>query len=89
MKRLREEGARHVDEGALFRTIEAMRRIVDEATDATKSARRQRERRLRLVPDGRNEADAQAQTEAAAAAEEANQSTLQPWERMFPVEEWT
>jgi putative transposase len=90
LKRLREEGNSHVDEAAIFRTIEKMRAIVDEATLATKTARRQRERRLRLIPGGRVDSapDASAAVQAAPVDEDNNQSTVQPWENMLPVEEW-
>jgi putative transposase len=56
LKRLREEGCANVDESAIFRTIEAMRAITDGAVVASKTARRQRERRLRLIPGGRIDA---------------------------------
>ena len=45
LKRLREEGRALVDEEAIFRTVEAMRAIADDAVLASKTARRQRERR--------------------------------------------
>lgn len=48
LKCLREEGRSHVDEHAIFRAVEAMRRIADEAVITSKAARRQRERRQRL-----------------------------------------
>ena len=44
LKRLREEGRAQVDETAIFRTIEAMRAIADDASAASKTARRQRAR---------------------------------------------
>jgi putative transposase len=91
LKRLREEGSRHVDEAAIFRTIEAIRKIVDEAKSATKTARRQRERRLQVIQGGRIDPlpGEATQPQAPVAADEADQSTVQPWERMFPVEKWS
>ena len=50
LKRLREEGRAQVDENAIFTAIDAMRGIAERASAATKTARRQRERRLRLEP---------------------------------------
>lgn len=86
LKRLREDGRALVDEAAIFRTIEAMRAIANDAVRASKMARRQRERRLRVVPGGRSdllpiepdEADTLRQI----------REELPPHERMFPVEEW-
>ena len=86
LKRLRDEGRSLVDEEAIFRTIEAMRAIADGAVRASKAARRQRERRLRVAPEGRggllpvepDEADRFRQIG----------EDLPPHERMFPVEEW-
>jgi putative transposase len=86
LKRLREEGRAHVDEGAIFRTIETMRTIADEAVVASKVARRQRERRLRLIQGGRIDVVAASADTTAVEEEESN---LQPWERMLPVEEWS
>jgi putative transposase len=48
LKRLREEGRADVDEDAIFAAIAAMRGIADKACANSKTARRQRERRLRL-----------------------------------------
>ena len=86
LKRLHEQGRAVVDEAAIFRTIETMRAIADDAVLTRKLARRQRERRLRVIAGGRcdllpvepDEADRFRQI-----TEE-----LQPHERMFPVEEW-
>ena len=91
LKRLREEGHIEVDEGAIFRTIEAMRAITDEAVASSKTARRQRERRLRLIQGGRIDAvpGVSAPTDAADVDADDEQSKLQPWERMLPFEEWT
>jgi putative transposase len=88
LKRLREEGRVQVDEAAIFRAIQTMRHIADEAIVASKIARRQRERRLRLIQGGRAEvASVDAQVPESNTPSE--QDTLQPWERMLPVEEWT
>lgn len=91
LKRLREEGHIEVDESAIFRTIEAMRAITDEAVASSKTARRQRERRLRLIQGGRIDAvpGISAPTDAADVDTDDEQSKLQPWERMLPFEEWT
>lgn len=86
LKRLREDGRLLVDEEAIFRTIEAMRAIADGAVRASKVARRQRERRLRVTPAGRGdllpiepgEVDRFRQIS----------EDIPPHERMFPVEEW-
>lgn len=45
LRRLREDGRAAVDEDAIFKAIEAMRGIADQASAASKLARRQRERR--------------------------------------------
>lgn len=91
LKRLRDEGRATVDESAIFRTIEAMRTITDEAVVASKAARRQRERRLRLIQGGRADAlPVTATQEVATVADDAGgERTLQPWERMLPFEEWS
>jgi putative transposase len=85
LKRLRDEGRLHVDETAIFRTIETMRKIADDAIVATKTARRQRERRLRVIQGGRS--DHTPATPEPSAVED-DQDTRQPYERMLPVEEW-
>ena len=86
VKRLREDGYAHVDEGAIFRTVDAMRAITDEATAATKGARRERERRRRAATGAVPTAPSHRASEqpiatggggAAAAVE------------LFPVEEWS
>ncbi len=91
LKRLREEGALHIDEAAIFRTIEKMHKIVDEAALATKSARRRRERRLRLIQGGRSDAPSPASlsSDISTVDEENTKSTKQPWEDMLPFEEWS
>ena len=88
LKRLREEGRAQVDEPAIFRTIETMRVIAEGAVTASKAARRQQARRLRLIQGGRNDAT-QSNAATVEAMETSDQSTLQPWERMLPVEEWS
>ncbi|MGE3743703.1 MAG: Mu transposase C-terminal domain-containing protein [Geminicoccaceae bacterium] len=86
LKRLREDGRALVDEATIFRTIEAMRAIADDAVRASKTARRQRERRLRVVPGGRSDLLPVESDEADMLRQISEE--LQPHERMFPVEEW-
>jgi putative transposase len=88
LKRLREEGRLTVDENAIFRAIDAMRSITDEAVNASKIARRQRERRLRVIQGGRVDPVPTAPTSSKAPPPPRENST-QPWERMLPVEEWS
>ena len=85
LSRIREDGRALVDEAAIFRAIEAMRSIADGAVLASKTARRQRERRLR----------GPAETQSVMPCETSRPDAgvgpiepLQPHERMFPVEEW-
>jgi putative transposase len=85
LKRLREDGRAHVDEAAIFRAVESMRVIAQDASRESKVARRQRERRLRLIPGGRAEPAAVDPPPD----ENDTENTVQPWERMLPVEEWT
>lgn len=88
LKRLREDGRQTVDENTIFRAIETMRSIADEATRASKTARRQRERRLRVIQGGRvDPLPAPAPVNGLPAAP--REVTEQPWERMLPVEEWS
>ncbi|MGC2030303.1 MAG: Mu transposase C-terminal domain-containing protein [Steroidobacteraceae bacterium] len=91
LKRLREDGQTQLDESAIFRTVDAMRTITDEAVVASKAARRRRERRLRLIQGGRSDPAPGVAAAADATLDDVNdeQSKLQPWERMLPVEEWT
>ena len=87
LKRLREAGALHIDEAAIFRTIEKMRLIVDEAKAATKIARRQRERRLRLIQGGKCDSppsDSSPQVEPS--ADEDDEYSKLP---ILPFEEWS
>lgn len=86
LKRLREEGAAHVDEPAIFRAIEAMREIADQAVQHSKTARRQRERRLRVIQGGQALTDV-VKTEPSGRPY-APSDGRQPHENMFPFEEW-
>lgn len=86
LKRLREDGRSLVDEEAIFRTIEAMRTIADGAVRSSKAARRQRERRLRAVPEGRGDLLPIEPDETDRFRQIGED--LPPHERMFPVEEW-
>ena len=87
LKRLREERHAHIDEAAIFRTIDAMREIVDQATSTSKTARRQRERRFRLIPGGRVDPVPEPDYEPPVTVMEG--PVRQPHEDMLPVEEWT
>jgi putative transposase len=89
LKRLREEGRALVDEAAIFGTIEAMRAIADEAVRSSKRARRQRERRFRVIQGGRSDVPAAAARDAEDTPPSDPPDNLQPHERMFPVEEWS
>jgi putative transposase len=86
LKRLHENGRSLVDEEAIFRTIEAMRTIADGAVRASKTARRQRERRLHAVVEGRSDL-LPIEHDEADRFRQINEG-LAPHERMFPVEEW-
>jgi len=87
-KRLREDGRALVDEAAIFRAVEAMRNIADEAVRASKTARRQRERRPHQSSGAERETlPHEAQCEVDPAVQPARE--VQPHERMFPVEEWS
>lgn len=85
-KRLREDGRALVDETAIFRTIETMRAIADDAILASKTARRQRERRRRVATPGHSDLLPVEPDEADTFREISEK--LQPHERMFTVEEW-
>jgi len=70
-----------------------MRGIAEQAVHATKTARRQRERRLQVIRGGRVQA-APAETlstppNVATSDGDAPKEKLQPWQRMLPVEEWS
>lgn len=49
LKYLKEQGINKVDEGAIFRTVEAMRKIVDSASASSRSARRKKARTSHLA----------------------------------------
>lgn len=85
LKRLREDGRALVDETAIFRTIETMRAITDDAILASKTARRQRERRRRVVPAAERSDLLPVELDE---PDTLQRIELQPHERMFPVEEW-
>lgn len=87
LKRLRDDGRSLVDETAIFRTIETMRAIADDAVLASKTARRQRERRRRIEPAEERSDLLPVEPDEADTFRQASQE-LQPHERMFPVEEW-
>jgi hypothetical protein len=90
LKRLHEEGRSHVDESAIFRTIETMRRIADEAVTATKTIRRQQERRLRVIQGGRTDASVAVVAEAPGRdVEDQDHDNSTAHIRMLPFEEWS
>lgn len=90
LKRLHEEGRSHVDEGAIFRTIETMRRIADEAVTATKTIRRQQERRLRLIQGGRMDPSVSVAVDAQTSdVEDQDHDDSTAHIRMLPFEEWS
>jgi len=86
LKHLRKEGFSHVDDGAIFRTVDAMRAITDAATVSTKHARRQQERRrqtgIATIPRA---------TPAGSPLEREtpiNRDEQQLLSNLFPVEDW-
>jgi putative transposase len=86
LKRLRDEGRAHVDEAAIFRAIATMREIADEAVTASKTARRQRERRLRVIQGGQSKSrSGKAQLEIV----ESGPANEKPPIEIFPFEEWS
>ena len=91
LKRLRDEGRARVDEEAIFRAVESMRTVVQTAERESKVARRQRERRWRLIRGSRHDERPQRPTPTATTvtAPHDNEPSKQPWERMLPVEEWS
>lgn len=89
LKRLREEGRALVDEAAIFGAIEAMRAIADDAVRSSKRARRQRERRFRVIQGGRSDLPPAGARKAEDDPVADPPDNLQPHERMFPVEEWS
>jgi putative transposase len=88
LKRLREDGRAQVDEGAIFRTIQTMRSIADQAITASKAARRQRERRLSVIDGARSDTSVSATDTETVAERSVEENPLQPHEQMLPVEEW-
>jgi putative transposase len=88
LKRLREEGRSHVDESAIFRTIETMRRIAEEAVSTTKTLRRQQERRLRLIQGGRVDPSSTG-PDNGAAIETEEDDRYSASVRLLPFEEWS
>ena len=90
LKRLREEGHSHVDESAIFRTIETMRKIADEAVRTTKTIRRQQERRLRLIQGGRTDQKNPVPVDAPGSnVEVPDDDSSTAHLRILPFEEWT
>jgi putative transposase len=90
LKRLHEEGRSHVDESAIFRTIEMMRRIAEESVTTTKTIRRQQERRLRIIQGGRTDAPNAAAAEAPGSdVEDQDHDNCTSHIRMLPFEEWS
>jgi len=51
LKHLKEQGAKKVDEAAIFKAIEQMRKIVDKASATTRSARRKKSRSSHLTEE--------------------------------------
>lgn len=86
LKRLRDEGLAHVDEHAIFRTVNAMRAIADEAVVKSKMARRQRERRQHLDQwPGAERAGTDLDAAASTVREIERTERLDP---IFSIEEW-
>jgi putative transposase len=88
LKRLRDEGRLTIDENAIFRAIETMRAITDDAVNASKIARRHRERRLRVVQGGRTD-PVPTPPASSVSPSTPRENSAQPWERMLPVEDWS
>ena len=76
---------RRIDEAAIFRAVEAMREIADQAAHTSKAARRQKERR-RMVQ--RKQAVAAPAAPAPLETNDLPANGQQPHEQMFPFEEW-
>jgi putative transposase len=90
LKRLREEGRSHIDESAIFRTIEMLRRIADEAVSATKTLRRQQERRLRMIQHGLADGAITAPGAGAIIEVEEDERNGETGNiRLLPFEEWS
>jgi putative transposase len=88
IRKLREEGRAHVDENAIFQAIEAMRRIAEEAVHSTKAARRQHERRMRLIRGGLSLDREETPGSDPVAPVAGKDDGRFPWENMLPVEDW-
>lgn len=88
LTRIREDGRAHVDEPAIFRTVDRMRAIVDEALTASKAVRRHRERRLRVIQGGPPHPEAPVALGVEPTIE-VGPPARQPYEDMLPVEEWS
>jgi putative transposase len=86
LKRLRDEGRTHVDEPLIFRTVEAMRRIADDAVVRSKQARRHRERRQRLDPRPRSEGASDRINNPGVIERETD--TAHRRDQIFPIEDW-
>ena len=80
---LRARGQKLVDERLIFETVEQQRALVDAATTATRSARRQAERRARAL--AASEQTFEARIDESADADPDDFVDLQP----LPVEEWS
>ncbi|MDR3474365.1 MAG: DDE-type integrase/transposase/recombinase [Devosia sp.] len=84
LNRLRQDGRAQVDEAEIFRAIDAMRAIADGAVLASKTARRQRERRLRLALGGRSEDLSAMNAPELVTVEAATEEVA-----IFPFEDWS
>jgi putative transposase len=90
LKRLREEGRSHIDESAIFRTIEKLRMIANEAVSATKTLRRQQERRLRMIQHGLADCAITAPGDGAIIEIEEDERNGETCNiRLLPFEEWS
>jgi putative transposase len=89
LKSLHESGRALVDEAAIFNAIELMRSIADDAVRSTKKARRQRERRFNVIHGGRSDLAPVETNESEAGMTCDPREKQQPYDRMFPVEEWS
>lgn len=91
LDRLREQGRAQVNEAAIFRALENMRTIAQQASRHSKVARRRRERHWQLMRGGVLDgapAPSAAQR-APSMLDDHEPDARQPWERMLPVEEWS
>lgn len=87
LKRLRETGRATMDENAIFRAIEEMRAITDEAVRTSKMARRRHERRLRVIQGGGEKRSADRAAEDLE-EQDAPGDSRPAFDRLYPVEEW-